>query len=975
PMTIEGLDAELEFHRDQQSIVPSRENDNWVGFLPATGRAEMQWTTARQAGEGKLFFTTTGRVEAQVGAGLLRQEHQIDYHVLQGELASVSLLLHGPGEILDVQGGNIVAWQVTGEGDERRLDATLSQPITSACEIKVRSQTPLGAFPMRVEGLRLEPVGAIRHAGHLRLTNQGSVRLEPSGIVGLTQLAPDQFPGDPVKSRQVFVYRFPAADHAFAIVADRIQPEVNVAELVLYELSETDRVIRADVELDVREAPIREWELSIPADYSVVSVSGASVTDYVVGSEVVEGRRMLKALFGQDVAGRQLVTLHFEKSEPAAAGDWALPRIEYPDAKTVRGDIGVIGAPGFRIAAGETDLLVEKALAYFPKPTPGLQQAFRIREPGWSATMRVERLERSVQSDVFHLYSLSQETVYGSALINFVVTGAPVSEWRISVPQALGNVMVDGQDVRTWRREGDTLTVFLHQPVMGAYTLLLTFEEDPDQSDGTFQAGRIAPIDVQGERGYVHVVSPTQVEISTESMSDGVLVLDSLELPAELRLLSAAPSLGTWQYTVRPFALTLGVKWFEPGAMATQVVEFSEANSRVSQDGELVTDVLYYVKSRGQRTLRFKLPGEPVRLWEASVNGQPVTARQADDATLIPLPGDADPNTPVEVRLRLGKPSVDPSRPKLTLPIVDAPVLKTQWNVAGDESCVLVPHGGSVAPPTPVLRPTGFDWLAKRGVASLILIGVLSVIGMWASPRPGLWRVTGLIALAAAIYVAGATANQAFLQMGSPAPLQLSLPILSASERVELEVKNIAQWRANLSWIGLASCLLGVAATVWSCVKRAPAHEATGESTGATTFERYRTPLCGGGVFLVALGVLLQRDSAAWFFALLGLALLVLLFVPPASQSLRNLARWAHAVAERRSLKKQTSAVEPSGESGAGGVATTALLIGAFLACFADKSLAEMPAGFKAADSIKQQWQMTHEEARLVARGTVSLSG
>ncbi len=134
------------------------------------------------------------------------------------------------------------------------------------------------------------------------------------------------------------------------------------------ELAETDRVIKADIELDVREAPIREWDFGIPADYSVVSVTGASVADYIAASEVADGRRNLKVIFGQDVVGRQLVTLHLEKSEVAAAGDWVLPRIEYPGAKTVRGDIGIIGAPGFRIAVGETDLLVEKPLSYFPKP-------------------------------------------------------------------------------------------------------------------------------------------------------------------------------------------------------------------------------------------------------------------------------------------------------------------------------------------------------------------------------------------------------------------------------------------------------------------------------------------------------------------------------------------------------------------------------------------------------------------------------
>ena len=454
PLTLNGLAEDLQFARDQLSIVPIRDGDAWRGFLPANGRAKLQWKTARKAGEGKLFFTTSSHVEAQVGTGLLRQDHQIDYQVLQGELKSLSILLQGPGEILDVQGSNIVGWKVSGQGDDRRLDATLSQPITGESQVKIRSQTALGAFPVRVEGLRLNPIGAIRHSGYLRITNLGSVRLEPTDLSGLTQLSPEQFPGQASEARQVFVYRFPAADHSFTVAADRIQPEINISELALYQLAEADRVIKADVELDIREAPIREFNADIPADYSVVSVSGSSVADYIVGSEIVDGRRNLKVMFGQDVAGRQLVTLHLEKSQAAAAEDWLLPRIEYPEAKAVRGDIGIIGAPGFRIAVGATDLLVEKPLSYFPKPTPGLQQAFRIRERGWSATMRIELLERSVQSDVFHLYSLSQATVYGSALINYFVTGAPVSQWQITVPATLENVMVDGQDVRTLAQRG-----------------------------------------------------------------------------------------------------------------------------------------------------------------------------------------------------------------------------------------------------------------------------------------------------------------------------------------------------------------------------------------------------------------------------------------------------------------------------------------------------------------------------------------
>ena len=958
PLTLEGFETDLEFLRDAQTVVPLSDKGNWIGFLPATGRVNIQWKSARTTGEGKLFFKTSARIEASVGPGMLRQSHLIDYQVLQGQLKSLEISLLGPGEIGNVEGNNIVAWKVEGEGDQRKLKVTLSQPVTGNSSIRISSQSPVGEFPVRVAGLTLKPEGAIRHSGFVRITNSGSVRVEPTGLSGLTQLAPEQFPGDASKARQIFVYRFPSADHAFTIAADRIQPEINVAELVLYKLSESDKTISADVELDIREAAIREWNFSVPGDYSVVSVSGVALADYVQATDVVDGRRNLKIVFAQDVMGRQLVTLQLEKSEAAAAGDWVLPRIEYPTAKAVRGDIGVIGSPGFRVAAGTTDLLVEKPLSYFPKPQPNLQQAFRIREPNWSATMQVELLEQSIQSDIFHLYSLSQGTVYGSALINYFVTGAPTKQWRLTVPKSLGAVKVDGQDIRGFRREDDTLTVDLHQPVMGPFTLLITFEQKPNEADGSFEVGNIVPLDVQGDRGYIQVVSPMQVELTAPSNPNGLLKLDALELPPEFRLLSTAPSLGTWQYTSRPFSLSLKVDWFQPGTTATQIVEFSEATSHVSADGQLVTNVTYYVKSRGQRTLRVQLPEEPVDLWRVAVNGEPTTARKSGDKTLIPLPGGADPNIPIEVELSLAKPAVESQDPELTLPIVFSPVLKTQWSVAGDDNHILVASGGTVEPSAPVLRPTGFDWLMQHGMGSVVSVCLLTLIGSLAVCRTGFLQFCGLIILGIAVFVSGNAAQNSLRGTEQPAPLQLSLPVLASGETVSMQVESIPTWLANISWLGVVAAVAGLILA--------------GSSFAVHNVASKRMARIAG-VLLVSAGILMQRDGAPWFFAVIALGILCLLLLPGLRRF--GIAFWTTFKNQLAKEEKPKNESEDSPSEGgeAAGVATTVL---AFLAMslFANSVFAQSPTP-KPCKSLSQTWELESRQSQLVAKGKATLFG
>lgn len=959
PLTLIGFDSDLEFKKSADTLVPFKNGDLWSGFLPATGRIAVQWKTASATTEGKLFFKTSARIETRVGPGLLRQDHFIDYQVLQGQLKSLELAINGPGEILGVENDNVLGWKVVDAEGNRTLNITLRQPITSTSQLRIRSQTALGAFPVRVEGMALDPVGVIRHSGYIRILNAGSVSIEPTALSGLTQLAPEQFPAEKIQARQMFVYRFPSSNHSFTIVADRIQPEVNVSELVVYRLSETEKVITADVELDIREAPIREWDLSVPEDYSIVSVAGASIADYVVSTDAENGLRNLRLIFASEVAGRQLASILMEKSEAAAAGDWILPKIDYPGAKSVRGDIGVVGAPGFRIASGETNLLAEKPLSYFPKPVPNLQQAYRARDRQWTATVQIELLERSVQSDVFHLYSLSQGAVYGSALINYFVTGAPATEWQIDVPEKLGNVVVDGQDIRTWRREGDTLIVSLHQPVMGPYTLLITFEEKPDEVDGSFEPGIVTPQNVQGDRGYIQVVSPMQVEIEQLAASSELLVLDALELPAEFRLLSTAPALGTWQYTERPFNLKLKVNWFEPGSTATQIVEFSEANSRVSADGELVTDLLYYVKARGQRTLRLQLPGDPVKLWEVMVNGEPVTARQADDATLIPLPGGADPNMPIEVSLRLGKPSVPGEDPVLTLPTVFAPVLKTQWNVGGEENHVLLPSGGTVTPSTPVLRPTGFDWLARSGLPYLVPISLLSILGVFLAQRSSFLKLAGIAVLVIAAIFTFRAASDSLDHTGTPAALQLSLPVLSTGETVTMQVRNLPSWQASISWIGTAGIAIGISLLIASFVQRVVA---------------IKQLLRLVSVALIGTGCLLQRDGAPLFLGLLGVGLVLLLLVPACIASYTTIKEWRAQAMQKRKSKEDNNKAESSGGD-ASAVATTVLAFLAASSTFFGTNAHAQEITLLPADSLTQQWDASYDDKRLNAECKITLTG
>ena len=274
PIELKGITSTAVFDANLP-VSPTPAEGGYGAFLPATGGCQFAWQPERKTSDGKLFFTSEAMGDISVGAGLLRQMTALTVKTLQGSLPFLSVQLTGAGEVLAVEGENVLSWKVT---EKRALEIVLSRPVNKEALFVIRSQSTLDALPVKMEPLRLSPVGAVRHSGYFRAYNRGAVRIEVMNPTGLTQLSPDQYPEAselPKSIRQVFHYRYPAATRSFTISADRVKPEINVSQTLGYELTETDRVLKADLELEIREAGIREWEFYGPADYSVVSVTGA----------------------------------------------------------------------------------------------------------------------------------------------------------------------------------------------------------------------------------------------------------------------------------------------------------------------------------------------------------------------------------------------------------------------------------------------------------------------------------------------------------------------------------------------------------------------------------------------------------------------------------------------------------------------------------------------------------------------------
>jgi hypothetical protein len=741
PVLLRGFDTETKFEFAGSARL-ERRNGDFASFLPPDGAVKFSWQKARKTEEGKLFYAAEMRAQISISPGLMRQVALLDFKVMQGELSRLALALQGTGEITRVSGDHLLAWRVepATSSTNRRLIVQLNEPQKTNFALQVQAQTPLGTFPQNVEAIRLGPEGATRFAGHIRVVNEGSVRLEITRASGLSQISPVQFPESDASrtvlaptGAQRFAYRFSGADYSLAIQADQIQPELAVSEVLLYHHGQNDLVIEGEFEVDIREAPLRELQFRVPKGYALARVNAAGLSDYFLRELPEEPDAELRLVYGQAVSGRQIVQLRLERNKPLEDTTWTLPRIEVARAKSSRGNVGVSADAGFRLTPDRTQALTEITTAFFPRKLEGLQAAFRLNEPAWQASLRVVRLPQSVQTDALHLFSIGEGIAYGSSVLNYVISGAPVSVFKIELSDEYFNVEFAGKDIRNWQKTTNGYLVQLHSAVSGSYTLLATFER-PFKSQGdtlTFTGAR--PLDAQSEQGHVIVTSDYQFQVKPAEISTGLLPLETGEVPPEYRLFFDTPVLAAYRYTLRPFNLRLGLNSLAQGDSLNQVVDRASLITRISKEGQAVTDATYLVKSRGNPGFRLTLPAGS-ELWSATVNGAAVVPVQDGKAHLIPLPQRADPNAVVRVEVKLAAKTSGSSHLAVASPVLNAPVMFAEWKLDSDTGRRLIYQRGSLTPANGVVDLSGFAQLTRAfsadpgRVAAFALAGFLMVI-------------------------------------------------------------------------------------------------------------------------------------------------------------------------------------------------------------------------------------------------------
>ncbi len=202
--------------------------------------------------------------------------------------------------------------------------------------------------------------------------------------------------------------------------------------------------------------------------------------------------------------------------------------------------------------------------------------------------------------------------------------------------------------------------------------------------------------------------------------------------------------MAAYRYASRPFNLKLSLSPLAQGDSLNQIVDRASLETHISKEGQALTDIRYFIKSRGNPAFRLTVPAG-AQLWSASINGAPVVPVADGNSSLIPLPRGADPNAVLELDLKMAARSKEAGKVVVAAPIADAPVMLAQWKIEPDAGQRLVYQGGSLRPAAGIADVSGFAQLARMFTGDNLDGGVrllLRVLGLTALAL-AIWRWTG----------------------------------------------------------------------------------------------------------------------------------------------------------------------------------------------------------------------------------------
>ncbi len=603
------------------------------------GTATITWRPReRKTGLEKAVVFTEVNTLATFETGVINLQHAIRYQIAQGEIQSLTLRIPPEMSVTAVGAPGLSTWRY--DPEKHLLEALLEKPVSTDFTLRVVTQVPQESLPYDVTLAVPVVENCARQRGAVALAASEAVQLhvDEKASTGLAVMSVGDFagPGGMVRVaalKRAFRYHQPPA--TLKAHAERVLPEVRVAEEVRVDVSDERAVLSSKLEVTVAKSGIFDLRIALPAGYDIESLTGPDVSHW---DEIKDGPRAVMVHFNKQVLGAQTLNVICARPMHGIGATLDVPRLTVQDALKHTGTLLVSGERGVHFTTARREGVSEVNPSELGVRQQGYV-AFRLLRPDWAVQLKAEALAPVVRVEALQIVAVADGLLQGRVRLNYKIENAGVKSFTLQAPQPGLALTVLGRNIaralETDKQRG-IWQIDLHGKVENDYALDVAYQQPLDVKA---QGATLAPLLTTGteqQKGWLVVMSSARLKIAPKAVPAGFKEEDARSIPAQFNAGDLSDAILCYRVTKPDVALALNIVRHGAAEALPATVQRVRLESALSSDDCLVTRALIQLTVGDMHFLRTTLP-EASDVWCVFVNGRPVPPLREGKDYLIPL--------------------------------------------------------------------------------------------------------------------------------------------------------------------------------------------------------------------------------------------------------------------------------------------------------------------------------------------------
>lgn len=406
-------------------------------LLPTADALTLRWNKAGSAIPAAPAFLAHAQEVFQVWRGLVTRNSVIVCEVQRGAVETLRLELPAGLAVRKLSGQDVLGW--TPGDDGKSLLVTLARKVKDRTTLRLTAEETLAPPPTRLTARPIIVAGADVQDGSLRLAPAEGLLLADPVATGAVQAGNAADP-----TAQTYLYARAPASVAFQ-VAER-KPRVAVASETLAVIEAGVLTLQTSLHYSVSDRAIRDVTLELPAETTVLDISGSDVLDWDAA-----GGKQLTVRFKKAVSGRTDLALRLQKNLVKINGI-EIPHLTPQGVESDEGLIGVSAGAGVQLRHHHSTLTEQTEVAKLPDwiRAGGARLAYHYRQAGATLAVATEAIVPHLSGRTFETIEVQSDVVLRTFTMLGQVTGAELFEIPLDLPEDFTPLRVAGPHVADW---------------------------------------------------------------------------------------------------------------------------------------------------------------------------------------------------------------------------------------------------------------------------------------------------------------------------------------------------------------------------------------------------------------------------------------------------------------------------------------------------------------------------------------------